>query len=402
MSNVIDSFLVALGFQVDEKSAKESEKAIDDIRSNALAMGAALSTAFVGAGFAAKQTAAEITELYNTSKTLSSVGVEGLDKWGHAFKQAGGSVEDAASTIGSLEEAIAKAQLKGEAAFEDLQIAGIDPSFIMDASNAIDLLERLLEIYPKLSPQQQQVAQGALGLSRGADLLLREGSDQVQQWLEDAENFGAVTDEMGEKSQELTRALNDVGRAWDDLMNRFTSGSSEGLTKAAEDFSEALNKLDGSADILGSLYGDALPFLAPAATVGTAAGGAGILGTAASAVGMTGAGGTLTAAGGALATGVALPLAVGGGLIWAGKVLHEKLNWEGVNTSPTLDQMSFSLDQISPPSSKKVQAVDQSRHIGHMEVHVHEANSKTGEDILREVDSAAEMAEQSLRTGLEG
>src|SRR5690625_7912760 len=73
--NVLDKFLIALGFDVDKKSTQEAESSIDGIRTSALAMGGILSAAFVKTGFAVKNTADDMTNLYNQSKQLGGVGV---------------------------------------------------------------------------------------------------------------------------------------------------------------------------------------------------------------------------------------------------------------------------------------------------------------------------------------
>lgn len=55
-ANVIDSFLIALGFRLDEAGAKQAKKVIDDTKENLLSLGTAVKAAI--AGFAVKEIAA--------------------------------------------------------------------------------------------------------------------------------------------------------------------------------------------------------------------------------------------------------------------------------------------------------------------------------------------------------
>ena len=309
MSNVIDSFLVALGFDIDDESVKDSTKALDDVRTRALAMGGALSASFVKAGFVAKNTAKDITEVYNTSKLLGSVGVSQLDAYRYAFKQVGGSVEDAEATLASFESLLANASI-GEGPFEALEKAGIPASLLTDTRTSIELLEKLASIFPRLTDEQKKLASGALGLNRGADLLLRQGPDHIQQLLEEAEQYGVITDSMGEHAEELTQALDKLGQAWQNLLNNFTERASPGMADAAKDLADALTQFEALSDRLGAVYGDNFSVLGPAAAVGTGAAAVGAAGAAAKGAKFAKLGSTLTGAAKFGMTKIAAPLTV--------------------------------------------------------------------------------------------
>ncbi len=305
---VIDQFLIALGFKVDDESVKESEEAIDNIRTDALAMGAALSGAFVKAGLTAKRTAGEVTDVYNTSKLLGSVGVSQLDAYRHAFQQAGGAASDAESTLSGFEDLLAKATL-GDGPFEELEKAGIPASLLTDTRTSIELFDKLAKIFPRLTDEQKKLASGALGLNRGADLLLRQGPDQIQAWMDEADRMGVITDTQSENMQEMIRMINKAERAWDDLMRKFTEKAAPGIAESIDDLAESLNKLDGLAERLGQLYGDNFDFLAPAAGAAAGASGLGVAGKAAQKMGFTKLGGKLATGARFLGTKVAGPLA---------------------------------------------------------------------------------------------
>ena len=239
MSNVIDSFLVALGFQVDEKSAKEATSSIDGIKSGALKMGATLATAFAAAGYAAQKSAREMTDLKRSADLLSNINVTALDKYRYVFERAGGSPEEADATFRQLESMLGDLNMLGEiGAFEGLAKLGLPSDFLMDAKTSVDLFERLAEIYPSLSPERQGMASQQLGLGRGADLLLRGGRDNIDSWYEDAGRYAQVTEQMAAGSEQLIHAEQNFGRAVDGLTRNFSSLVSGDAAKAIQSWAE--------------------------------------------------------------------------------------------------------------------------------------------------------------------
>jgi len=326
MAKVIDSFLVSLGFELDEKTNKEAQKGIDGIRTNALQMGAALSAAFAGTTLLIKNQATEIDGVLKQSKLLADVGVSDLDRFGFAFTRVGGSAEDAASTLENFEELLARADI-GEGPFEDLAKAGIDPSLLIDTENSIELLEKLAEIYPMLDDEQKRLANSALGLNTGAQLLLREGRESLDSLLSRADELGTITNEMAKNSEDLVDATTDLDRAWNNLLNIFTGAAAPGVTESINDWTDGLINLQGIAQTLGEFFGDAFDELAPLAALLGGAGVVGAAGAGATALGAAGTGAALTG-GATLAAGGAL--VAGSGI--AGFKLGEFLNEEVLTT----------------------------------------------------------------------
>src|SRR5690606_2665027 len=111
---------------------------------------------------------------------------------------------------------------------------------LQDTRTTIELMERLSEIYPELGKQQRIFAREALGLSRGADLLLRGGRDALEQHLADAYKRGVVDDERGERAQEHTRVSNNLDRNIGQIWDNFWDAMLPGFTKAKADIDQSL------------------------------------------------------------------------------------------------------------------------------------------------------------------
>ena len=292
MSKVIDSFLVALGFELDKKSAKDAEKGIDEIRSNAIAMGAAFSGAFFGVDKAAKGANARIADLYDTAKRLE-IAPKVLDAWGKATRMAGGEAEDLYSTAENINGLLADASLKGEGPWENLQISGVAPDFLSSSKDAIELLERLAEIYPRLSRDQKKFAAESLGLNLGTDKLLRAGPDQIDIWLVAAARFGLVTEDMGKASKKLQEASVNLDIAFTHLLDLFGSGAAEKMADAINDLADLLTEFKGLSEQASDMFGDNYGALATGATVAGTGAAIGVTGKAAGAIGMKGAASSL-------------------------------------------------------------------------------------------------------------
>src|SRR5690625_371389 len=266
--NVLDKFLIALGFDVDKKSTQEAEKSIDGIRSNALKMGTALAGALIGAGYAATRTAREITNLKNEAELLANVSVSELDAFQHVFAQAGGSPGEAASTFSNFQWMLANAQLKGEGPWEDLELSGVLQDILLETSTSIELLMKLANLFPQLGEQQQIFAAKALGLSPGAELLLREGPEALDRHLDDAYTRGVVSEEQAERAQELTRANANLGRTTRGAWREFADAITPGLTGMVEDYDQVLLDIgfrSKSRDV-GDIVNDNIHLLGPTPT----------------------------------------------------------------------------------------------------------------------------------------
>lgn len=420
MSNVIDSFLVALGFELDDKSVKEVEGAIGGVQTTALQMGAALSTAFVATGYAAKGATERVADLHDIAKRLE-IAPKTLDAWGKATRMAGGEAGDLYSTFKSINDLLANATLKGEGPWENLAVAGIDSDFLSSAENAVELFERLAEIYPLLSRDQKKFAAKSFGLNDGTDKLLRAGPDQVDAWLTKAGELGLVSDEMGESAKRLQEASVNLSISFDHLLELFGTGAADGMTDAVADFTKLLTEFHELASYLGDTYGDYFDVAAPAAAAGTLAAALAAVGAAANTIGLTSFGSLLTSAPalvlrGGLYGGAAYTGYKGGQWLDANLItpwIKEKTGYESVGdftygylnneTSPfdlALDRASLQSDYFGPGDSKTNTVINHIRN----DITVDGAGSpdETARKVVEQINKSANMAADAMESGLAG
>lgn len=256
MSKVIDSFLVSLGFDLDEQSEKEGTAAMDRMRGVALKMGAALTGAFAAGTIVAKRTAADIETIANKASLLTNVSTGYLDQLGHAIDLAGGSAEEAVPLLETLEQILFNYKQLGEVGpFEDLEKIGIPSSFLIDSKNSVEFLERLVQLIPQLEQSKRGPAIDALGLSEGAELLIRSGPERYSEYINQAKELAQISDDLTQTSIELSQAFSNAGRAFNDLSRDFTEAVGPTITSGLKEWTELLQRVGDGIDYLGEAGG---------------------------------------------------------------------------------------------------------------------------------------------------
>ncbi|MGC4125015.1 hypothetical protein [Enterobacter sp.] len=99
--NVIKSFLVSLGFDIDGEGEKKFNAVLTGVTLNALKAGAAVEAAALSVVAFTAKTAAGLDRLYQVSQRTGA-SVAGIQRLGYALSQAGGSADAARSSIEGL------------------------------------------------------------------------------------------------------------------------------------------------------------------------------------------------------------------------------------------------------------------------------------------------------------
>ena len=189
MANTITNFLVGIGFDFDQKGAKEVDSAIDGVKSRALQLGAVLAGAF---GIKAMTTdfANAYDELGRFSRVLGVTPQE-VYNLGGAFQSVGGDIQTFMTEIQGLER-IRAAALKGDfSIFREAGISGADASVIMNAKNATEAYIALAGQFQNMSTQQRLNVAEAFGLSREAIELLSMGPEKIRAMMVEEEKRNA-------------------------------------------------------------------------------------------------------------------------------------------------------------------------------------------------------------------
>jgi len=306
MANIITSFLISLGYDVEDlrRGEREISRSMEGVKSLATTTGAALTAAFVGVGKTADETATRVNNLrLNTNQLYTST--QYVNDYGNAIRSLGGNASDAVGEISRVETALSNLRNRGDAStFTDLAYYGVDINPLTQAESGGDFMEQLAKQFPTLDRQQQAGVVSTLGLSPATVELLRKGSDGYRDVLNHVHEVAGLSDDLIEKSKQYNAAIGEAQNRWEGVANTISAGVLPAMT-------DIINK---GSDILSDVIRP-MAERDPAATgAGLAITGAGLTSTFAapilSAFGLGGIGA------GAAALGGPLTLAGAGTLAW--------------------------------------------------------------------------------------
>lgn len=208
MANTLTNFLVGIGFDFDQRGAKEVDSAIDGIKTRALQTGAVIAGAFginqLTFGFA------NATDTLGKFSDTFGVLPDDVAAFGRALAIEGGSLESFMQQLAGIER-LRAGILAGNAEFIGLAgRAGIDATEITDAANATEAYIALADQFSRLSQQQRINAAQALGLDEASIRLLSRGSDEVEKLVERQRQLRPVTRDMIEESADFNRNIKDL------------------------------------------------------------------------------------------------------------------------------------------------------------------------------------------------
>ncbi len=200
MAEAIDELLVRLGLETDAKGFKEANNQFSNLRTTALTVGAAIGTAFVGAGVAAVKMSSDIAksadDLGKWSKA-AGVSAQFADKLSFAMAKFGGSSSDARALIDRVND-IREAAKWGELSSKAFTAAGFNPQLIqqqnMGTEETLDFLSR--EISKIADQDQRRQVLDALGISGTyAQNMLSDRGGYLAE-MDRADALGVITDAL--------------------------------------------------------------------------------------------------------------------------------------------------------------------------------------------------------------
>lgn len=232
MANVITSFLIGLGYDLSDlrRGEREAGSSVERVKSASVLAGAAITSAFVGVGKTAIDTANRVNDLrLNTNLLYTST--QYVNDYGNAIRSLGGNAGDAVSEISRVETALSNLRNKGDAStFTDLSYYGVDVQGLMKAESGGQFMEELSRQFPGLDRQQQAGVANTLGLSPASVELLRKGSDGYQQVLNHVHEVAGLSDELIDKSKQYNIAIGEAQTSWQGIANTISTAVLPGMT----------------------------------------------------------------------------------------------------------------------------------------------------------------------------
>lgn len=196
MATVIESLLIGLGFQVDDKSLKSFEQNVkDSVKSvGVLAMAVGGAAAAIG-GFVAT-VASGLDDLGDWAEQ-EQFNVEALQELGYAAQLSGSSMEAVKSSVEGLNKSLGEAALgvgRSAMTFKKLHMSAKEVDGSVKSVDTI--LGEVADKMQELSRQESIALAEKLGIDRSLVPLLMKGSAEIAKLREESVAFGIQTEEQ--------------------------------------------------------------------------------------------------------------------------------------------------------------------------------------------------------------
>ena len=234
---VLESFLISLGLQVDEKSFQKADSAFSGLTRSALQLGAVFASKlaidkvvgdFKNAG----------TQLDNFNR-LTGLSTQNVQALGQAFTAMGGNADDAMGTYLKIQD-LMKSPMTGKIEWAaEASKYGFDPNLVIDPNKARSTSEALANIaggLEKLPMLQKRLAAQAMGFSDDEIRILMRGREEVAKLADPMGKLGIMTQQQVEDAARLTKATGELNLVFSDMGNTIAGELAPALADMAEDF----------------------------------------------------------------------------------------------------------------------------------------------------------------------
>lgn len=309
---VLESFLIALGMKVDEKSFMKADAAFGGLTKSALQLGTVLAGKLaidkVVGNF--KQAG---TELDNFNR-LTGMSAQNVQALGQALTAQGGSASDAFSAMKKIQDLMASPITGDTGWFGDVAKLGLNPDVIIGAQNTADALAGIAGEFEHMSALNQRLAGNALGLDDSTVRLLMRGREEVEKQLDSRSKISIMTGKQIEDAARLTKANSELNQVFEDMGNTIAGELTPAFSEMAEDFVSFYRNNKELVDSgLKAFFGGVADNIQLVAAALALMGGTAALKGLAALRAVVGLGGAAAAGTGAAAVGGASMLAVAGG-----------------------------------------------------------------------------------------
>lgn len=193
-SNIIDSFFVALGFEIDDKGLSEFQRRIDGASESMMTMVKVGATAAAAVGLFVERIATSLDDLGDFAER-NGVAAEMIQELGHAAQLNGSSIEAVKSSVVGLNSIIGQAALgvgRGAKMFEALGFAAKNADGSIKSVDQV--LAEVAERMQGLSRQESLAMAGRLGIDPTLVPMLLKGRDAIEELRAEARAFGIATE----------------------------------------------------------------------------------------------------------------------------------------------------------------------------------------------------------------
>lgn len=233
---VLESFLIALGIKVDEKSFQKADAAFGGLTKSALQFGAVLASKLaidkVVGDF--KNAGNELDKFHR----LTGISTQRVQAFGQALAAQGGNAQDALGTFQKMQDLMSSPMTGNVGWFGDVAKLGLDPGSIIGAKDTADALLSIAKQFESMTPLNQRLAAKALGLNEDEARVVMAGSAALEKQLDTRGKMGILTAKQVEDAARLTKANSELNLVFTDMGNTIAGELTPALAEMAEDFTQ--------------------------------------------------------------------------------------------------------------------------------------------------------------------
>lgn len=233
---VLESFLIALGIKVDEKSFQKADAAFGGLTRSALQFGAVLASKLaidkVVGDF--KNAGNELDKFHR----LTGISTQRVQAFGQALAAQGGNAQDALGTFQKMQDLMSSPMTGNVGWFGDVAKLGLDPGSIIGAKDTADALLSIAKQFESMTPLNQRLAAKALGLNEDEARVVMAGSAALEKQLDTRGKMGILTAKQVEDAARLTKANSELNLVFTDMGNTIAGELTPALAEMAEDFTQ--------------------------------------------------------------------------------------------------------------------------------------------------------------------
>ena len=271
--NVIEEFLVGLGFQFEGEDGERFKKQTQQITSTINVLSAAAAAATTALFMMSKQQGKNAYDMATTAKVMDT-NAQSLGRWRYAAERAGTSGDSVVSMLQGLKTMSQEAMRSGTGPFRAFEELGVNFQGIADGS--VDVSKALEDILATAQTLDRATAQAGLRELGIDPVLLDTSIVKLRDFMSEYDKYGQMTDQLAEKGGKLDVAMAGAALRWEGIQNmmaerliptyvKFFETLSDGLEWVQETgfpiMDEWVEKLGGWDTILTTLSVAAIPAL---------------------------------------------------------------------------------------------------------------------------------------------
>lgn len=209
-ANIIESFLVSLGFEVNTDKLDEFKKKTEELRDQATAIGALFTGAAGALGLFVTKVAEGIDELGDFAER-EDASITMLQELGHAAQLSGSSLDAVKASVVGVNRTVGEAVLgigRGAKTFEKLNMSAKNADGSVKSFDQI--MAEVADKFDGLSRNEQLAMAEKLGIDSSLITLLNKGAAGIEELRAEARMFGVVSEEDAKQAGDLTDSLDRV------------------------------------------------------------------------------------------------------------------------------------------------------------------------------------------------